>query len=456
MTTKDQSTRSKLTRRIVSTMSLFASVEVVGMLCSVIRTKLVALWIGASGVGLLGLFNSAVEMICNLSQLGLRTSGVREIAAAGPDLKGRLIATVLRYGRVFAIGGSLLTILLSPLLSLITFGDFSYALPFMALSIMVGCNNIVASQSAVMQGTGHLKAIASATMWAAVVSLAAVVPLIYFMRIDSIVIILLVYGAVTALFYALFSRRSRAEAAPVKAPEAKQLSKSMLRLGLYLTISGTAGWLTSYLIMSYLNYRGGETTMGYYQSGYTIIIRYVGVLFTALAFEYFPRLSAAMSSGLRRGGPVMRHELLIIIPIATAVGSVVVFAAPWIVRLLYSESFMAIVPMVVLAVPGITLRALSFALSYTVLAAGRGKAYLMMELSSYAVCITGTVIGYHFGGLVGLGLSFTAWYLIYTLITLAVSRSTTGIRLGRKCTLVSIGCILWLTALSACGYMMLA
>ena len=65
------------TRRILKIMSIFGSVQAVQMLCSVVRTKFVALWIGAAGIGLFGIFSSAFEMISVLVQLGIRNSGVR-------------------------------------------------------------------------------------------------------------------------------------------------------------------------------------------------------------------------------------------------------------------------------------------------------------------------------------------------------------------------------------------
>lgn len=55
-------------------MGLFGGVQVMGILCSIIRTKLVALWIGPVGIGLFGLFNNALEMISTGTNLGIRSS----------------------------------------------------------------------------------------------------------------------------------------------------------------------------------------------------------------------------------------------------------------------------------------------------------------------------------------------------------------------------------------------
>ena len=58
---------SNISRTIVKAMGVFGSIQVFNILCSVIRTKLVALWIGPAGMGLFAIFNSAVDMIVNLN-----------------------------------------------------------------------------------------------------------------------------------------------------------------------------------------------------------------------------------------------------------------------------------------------------------------------------------------------------------------------------------------------------
>ena len=43
---------SNLSRTIVKAMGIFGSIQVFNILCSIVRTKLIALWIGPTGMGL--------------------------------------------------------------------------------------------------------------------------------------------------------------------------------------------------------------------------------------------------------------------------------------------------------------------------------------------------------------------------------------------------------------------
>ena len=49
---------SSISRMAMKAMGLFGGVQIAGILCSIIRTKLVAMWIGPVGVGLFGLFKN--------------------------------------------------------------------------------------------------------------------------------------------------------------------------------------------------------------------------------------------------------------------------------------------------------------------------------------------------------------------------------------------------------------
>ena len=74
-------------RTIVKATGLFGGTQVFTILCSIIKTKLVAVWLGAEGVGIIGLYNNTVEMISSLTRLGIGTSSVRDLSKAFKSLE---------------------------------------------------------------------------------------------------------------------------------------------------------------------------------------------------------------------------------------------------------------------------------------------------------------------------------------------------------------------------------
>ena len=133
--------RSNISQRIMKAMGLFGGVQAVGVICSIVRTKLVALWMGDVGMGLFGLFNQALEMINTGTNLSIRQSSVRDVSQAvqhnDDKLIARIITVVRRWSLWLGLAGALLTMAFAPLLSEVTFGDSAHIWGFVALSAAV-------------------------------------------------------------------------------------------------------------------------------------------------------------------------------------------------------------------------------------------------------------------------------------------------------------------------------
>ncbi|MBR2146035.1 MAG: O-antigen translocase, partial [Muribaculaceae bacterium] len=138
---KSSAKHGGMSQLILKAMGIFGGVQILNILCSVIRTKLVALWIGPVGVGLFGLFNQALEMLNVATNLGVRNSSVRDISQAverrDRTFICRIVTVVRRWSMWLGWAGAVLTIAMAPLLSRLTFGDFNHVWNYVALSIAV-------------------------------------------------------------------------------------------------------------------------------------------------------------------------------------------------------------------------------------------------------------------------------------------------------------------------------
>lgn len=120
-------------------MSVFGGVQVINILCSIVRNKFVSVWIGAAGVGLFGVYNTAVEFISQLTMLGIGYTGTRDIAAHCDDaLRCQRVVTIVRRWTLWlAVGGALLTFFAAPWLGEWSFGDTEHTWAFQLLSLSV-------------------------------------------------------------------------------------------------------------------------------------------------------------------------------------------------------------------------------------------------------------------------------------------------------------------------------
>ena len=414
--------RGNISRMAMKAMGLFGGVQVMGILCSIIRTKLVALWIGPVGIGLFGLFNNALEMISTGTNLGIRSSSVRDISqaisASDKNLVARMIAVVRKWSLWLGLAGALLTLAMAPLLSQVTFGDGNHIWGFVALSCAVLLQALTNGEYAVLQGTARLKRLASVTLWGTIVGLAVSVPLFYLLRERSILPSIIAYAVALAVF-AWWFRNREYPAAAVDRREAFNMGKGFVRLGIYMTLGNFATILASYAFNAWLNVNAGTDQVGFYQAGYTLINKYTGLILTALGMEYYPRLSRVADSRIRLRAFVSQ-EINVAISVMAPVVALFILLRQVVVWLLYTPEFNVILTFVSWGMIGTVLRTLSWCLAFTILAKGDGKTYLWTEVASAVINLALNIVFYKWWGLTGLGIAFLVSYLLYTGIVAVV------------------------------------
>lgn len=412
------------TRAILRALALLGSARGLELLCSLLRTKLVAIWVGQAGVAMLGIFTAATEMISALAQQGLRTSSVGSIANAKASGRLHHVASLTAsYGLIIGLAGAALTLILSPLLSTISFGQGSGRWIFAPLAAAVLFNAIVASRQAIAQGTGALARLARASLTGSVAGFILSIPLTYFLREAGMVWIVVAYSLSTAL--AFIFPRLRIDGSPLSRLPFRQTIREgshILRLGIWLTLSSAIDWGVSYAFMSWLRGAAGEDIVGLYQSGYTIAIRYMGILFSTIALEFFPRLAVGGNKSSWRPRILIAHETAVVLRLAVPAAALMILLAPWIIRILYSSAFVDAAPFLAGALAATPLRALSWCAAFLIIARGDGKTYLLAESVSGAVSLTLFITLYTIGSLAGLGIAYILWYGIYTATILIILR----------------------------------
>ena len=150
-------------RGAFSAMGVYGGVQAVQILAGMIRGKSAALLLGVGGMGVASLYASAAAVVQQIAVAGLNLAVVREISGMSDDEEScRVAATVSRrLTDLCAVAGVILCLLLSPLLSLLTFGSYEYTVGFMCLSLMVGMSVAATGRQALLQATRSLRPLAA-------------------------------------------------------------------------------------------------------------------------------------------------------------------------------------------------------------------------------------------------------------------------------------------------------
>ena len=401
---------------ILKSTSLFGAVQLITILISVLRSKIVAIWIGPTGMGIIGLLMSTLKVVGEVTALGLSTTAVREIAQTEGTGDTRhthvIIATIKKVVWFTGLLGLIVTLVLSPLLSYLAFDNYEYTLAFVWLSLSLLFNQLSAGQLAILQGFRKLKLLAKANLLGNFVGLLISLPLYYYFRLDAIVPVIIVSSFVALIVSWFYSKRMHIKSPKLSNSEAYHNAKGMLSLGFMLSLRGSITLVAAYVFQLYLSHVGGINEVGYFVAGFMIINSYVGMVFNAMRTDYFPKLSAVIDDFQEVNRVVINQSIIGVLIVGPLVIAFLSFL-PLIVRLLYTPAFLVIVAFVSWAILGVLFKTLSFSMGYVILAKGDSKLFIKTAVFFNTLMLVLNILGYHFFGLEGLGISFLLYYMIH-------------------------------------------
>ncbi len=141
---------------ILKSSALIGASTVIVVAIGIIRTKFMAVMLGPAGFGLMGVFNSIVDLAAAIASAGIGGSGVRQIAAAAASDDDARIATTTRVLRglslVLGLLGAGAMVLLRNDISAMTFGSEEYGWAVAGLGAAVAFRVVAAGQGALVQG----------------------------------------------------------------------------------------------------------------------------------------------------------------------------------------------------------------------------------------------------------------------------------------------------------------
>ena len=361
-------------REIIKATTLFGGVQIFNIIIQIIRSKFIAIILGTAGLGIMGLLTSTIDIISNLTNFGLGISAVKDISIANNREDTQRISTIITVFRrlVWVTGslGTLVILILSPWLSQLAFGNRDYTLAFIWISITLFVNQLSSGQLVILQGLRKLKYLAKASMLGSVLGLIVTLPLYYFIGVDGIVPGMISTSFVTLLIACLFSSKVRIE--PIKVSRMQTISegKSMMQMGFMISLSSLFAVGASYIVRIFISQTGGVEQVGLYNAGFAIINTYVGLVFTAMATDYYPRLSAVAQNN-KLCKQIINQQAEIAILILSPVLIAFLTFINWVIILLYSKQFIPVNGMIYWAALGMFFKAASWSVSFIFLAKGK-------------------------------------------------------------------------------------
>ena len=411
-------------KRAAKTTILFSAVKVVTVVVSIVRNKLAAVLLGPIGVGINNIYNTYLQFVQTGACLGLSQSAVRDISEAY-ELKdqqrfSRIISITNRLVVLTSLLGILVTVLMSPFFSRWGFGDNSYTISFILLSLSVGAQIYVENRLAILKGMRQMRALANSTVIGSVAGLLICAPLYYFFHEQGIVPVFILTAFVSLLITNYYVNKIKYDRVKLSSKEVMEEGAPMLKMGVALMMINFLSGIASTIIISFLRGNGGLEIVAYYGSGKAIITQYFGIVLTAMTTDYYPRICGVYKDNSRLKEEVnaqSRLGLVMTFPLAL----VFVAFASFFIPLLFSNEFLAVSGFTDWALLGTLISVPSNCIAMVLLAKQDVKAFTTISLVINAFNILLYIGLYYLSGLIGLGIAETInvaiqWVVYYIVI----------------------------------------
>ena len=447
-------------RHILKYTGIFGGVQGLNVLIGLVRTKLVAILLGPSGMGLASLFNTTVGFVSQATNLGLPISAVRQMSElydrGDQEAINHFVKVIRGWSLLTALVGMLVCVAIGPFLSQTTFAWGDHSLHFMLLSPAVGMMAITGGETAILKGMRKWGSIAIIQVLAVVAALAISVPVYYVFGESGIVPVIVMMAFATMVL----TLKQSLKLIPLRLRGAKGMlgeGMEMVRLGVAFTLAAVIGTASEMLIRSYLNVTGDLDILGLYNAGYMLTITYAGMVFSAMEADYSPRLSAVQHDIEATNETVnrqMKVSLLLISPMLAAL----IIALPLLVPMLFSGKFLPVVGMAQVAALAMYMKVLTLPVAYITLARGYSLSYLFLESCYFVVFVVLIIVGYQYWGLFGTGLAITLAHVFEYVLVNGYAYKKYGYRssatvYGYAIVQVALGLLAYILTLVADGYL---
>jgi PST family polysaccharide transporter len=392
-----------------------------------LRSKLIALVLGPTGIGLMGVLTAFQSNLSSVAGWGLGTSAVRTIAGAREAERPPKLAALRSFGRWLAWAGFFCSLLLVWPVGYLTFRSQDYALEMLITGLAVPCIITTSIWTAILQAGGHISSMAKTQIMSSLFGLLLGLPFIWLFGSVGIALSIFMAAGMTT-FITWLTARHHVQPGAAMATKADILE--LVQLGAAVQFGNILGALSTYFVRVLIlrshgdDVAAGLADAGYYQAAFSITSGLPGVIFSATSSDFYPRVAAAKDEADAR--QITEKQVLASLLLAMPILMALLTMGPLAIRWLYAEGFEPAVPLLEWFVWAIFCFLMGWPLGFWLTARGskrtvaffQGLSYLLM----FALCLF-LIPKY---GVRGAAAGYLASGLIYTVVLLGFTRILSG------------------------------
>jgi PST family polysaccharide transporter len=371
-------------KKLIVSASIMGISTVVSLIVGVLRSKVMATFLGPQGVGIFSQAFSFFTAASTVASLGLGAGIIRYICRYKEQKKNSLIKHTIISSFILQMFvcalWMIIVVIFANKISLIIFSTSIYSSLLIFIALAIPLTTLVYLIGSIFLSLDNVKAFASSRIWGYLIGIAPMFLLVYFWGVKGSIVQIFLVAFISCSFCLYYFIRL----IPTKYYLPKHIFElagsfstgtRVFRYGLVMLINTALTSLSILTVRSLIIHRLGIAANGYYQ---------VLVAFSAYHLPFFTNviwshLYPCISSSTRSSSEINKELNNTVRFFAIGITSVIVFillTKRFLVPLLFSHKFTTAIPLMETQLAGNFFALFSLLLASSVLAKGRIRMYL--------------------------------------------------------------------------------
>lgn len=404
---------SKRYNHILKYTGLFGGIQIFNIIIQLVKNKLVALIIGPQGIGLQDILNRATTLIYNLTNFGIGFSAVKVLSEAFEKNESEKITSTicLIRNRSILTGcfGTIICIILSPLISYLSFSTSYNYKYFLFLSPVILFLSVGGGETAILKAVRKLNQLAFNTFISTLICLIVAAPIYYFFKIRGVIPVIFLCGLLIFVCQIVITNKIYPWKKYYRSTKITG-EVPMLKSGIAFMTAAVIDNFAGILIRNFIQDTGSLDEAGIYTSGFTQLYYLSTLIFSTTDSDYYPRLAGVGGNNEKMKFTACRQiEIFVLITAPILIFYSIIL--PYAVEIFYSKQFVKAIPLTICAIYSVFFKAITYPLNYFPLAKEDFSIFIIMELFYNFCVIVGVCAGYKYYGMygAGIGLSMSAF-----------------------------------------------
>jgi len=399
---------------LIKTSVLSAISTIIKVIAGFVSIKVVAVYVGPSGLALMGQMQNFISMMSSVASAGVNSGVVKYTAEHYEDeqIKQKIWSSALKISLVLIIPMAIGIIFLADFISMQLLNTAEYSSIFIVFAITVIFFVLNGLLTSILNGQKEIKKLTILNIVGSLFGLAVTILLVTQYELYGALIAGIVSQSIVFFITLAFVLKSSwFKLSMFLGSMDKEYRNKLLKYSLMTITYIITSSLSQIYIRHYLGANIGWDEAGYWQAIWRISETYLMLITTTLTIYYLPKLSSIQDK------VELRKELLygykIIMPIVIVMALGIYIFRDFIISILFSEAFSPMAELFFYQLIGDVIKIAAWLLGFIMVAKAMTRLSIFSEIFFACSFIGFVVLFVNIYGLIGVTIAFMVNYLIY-------------------------------------------